>query len=248
MPPGATPATKSRFEMLLGAEGTRDAPSRAADAIQRMIGQVPHLTRQMQERMAAIGGRRSSRRSALNYGDEPATSRLTTLKFLRALKRNNRREWFKPRKERVRSARPRSRCSRSSSGWPWTFATFAPDLVVDPKIVDVPHLPRHALLREQDAVQDARRRESFRRRGLPKHEGAGAVLSCVARRSLDWRRYVRAAAAAAAGRPRAHCRERQAAARDRRVARFRRTSAGSKASGCSVCRAGFRRITRRRSI
>ena len=36
------------------AEGTRDAPSGQLMTIQRMIGIVPHLTRQMQERMAQM--------------------------------------------------------------------------------------------------------------------------------------------------------------------------------------------------
>ena len=48
----------------------------------------------------------------------------------------------------------------------------------------------------------------FPTRGLPKHEGAGAVPPCLARRGLDRRRDVRAAAAAAACRPRAHRRQR----------------------------------------
>ena len=58
----------------------------------------------------------------------------------------------------------------------------------------------------------------FPPRGLPKHEGAGAVLPRLARRSVDRRRHVRAADAAAARRPRAHRRQRQTASRDRRVA------------------------------
>jgi len=54
MPPGATPATKSRFEMLLGAKEHEMHHRAQLMTIQRMIGQVPHLTRQMQERMAAM--------------------------------------------------------------------------------------------------------------------------------------------------------------------------------------------------
>jgi len=52
MPPGATPATKSRFEMLLGAKEHEMHHRGQLMTIQRMIGQVPHLTRQFQERMA----------------------------------------------------------------------------------------------------------------------------------------------------------------------------------------------------
>jgi uncharacterized damage-inducible protein DinB len=54
MPPGAQPATKSRFEMLLGAKEHEMHHRAQLMTIQRMIGQVPHLTRQMQERMAAL--------------------------------------------------------------------------------------------------------------------------------------------------------------------------------------------------
>jgi len=52
MPPGADPATKTRFEMLLGAKEHEMHHRAQLMTVQRMIGQVPHLTRQMQERMA----------------------------------------------------------------------------------------------------------------------------------------------------------------------------------------------------
>jgi uncharacterized damage-inducible protein DinB len=52
MPPGAEPPTKSRFEMLLGAKEHEMHHRAQLMTLQRMIGQVPHLTRQMQERMA----------------------------------------------------------------------------------------------------------------------------------------------------------------------------------------------------
>jgi uncharacterized damage-inducible protein DinB len=54
MPPGATPAAKSRFEMLLGAKEHEMHHRAQLMQIQRMIGLVPHLTRQMQERMAQM--------------------------------------------------------------------------------------------------------------------------------------------------------------------------------------------------
>jgi uncharacterized damage-inducible protein DinB len=53
MPPGAQPTTKSRFEMLLGAKEHEMHHRGQLMTLQRMIGLVPHLTRQMQERMAA---------------------------------------------------------------------------------------------------------------------------------------------------------------------------------------------------
>ena len=54
MPPGAAPATKSRFEMLLGAKEHEMHHRAQLMTMQRMIGLVPHLTRQMHERIAAM--------------------------------------------------------------------------------------------------------------------------------------------------------------------------------------------------
>ena len=53
MPPGAQPATKSRFEMLLGVKEHEMHHRGQLMVMQRMLGLTPHLTRQMQERMAA---------------------------------------------------------------------------------------------------------------------------------------------------------------------------------------------------
>jgi uncharacterized damage-inducible protein DinB len=53
LPPTAQPPTKSRFEMLLGAKEHEMHHRAQLMLIQRMLGQVPHLTRVMQERMAA---------------------------------------------------------------------------------------------------------------------------------------------------------------------------------------------------
>lgn len=52
MPPGADPATKSRFEMLLSPKEHEMHHRAQLMSIERMIGVVPHLTRQRQERMA----------------------------------------------------------------------------------------------------------------------------------------------------------------------------------------------------
>src|SRR4051794_33169587 len=54
MSPGMTPPSKSRFEMLLGAKEHEMHHRAQLMTVQRMIGQVPHLTRQMQERMAQM--------------------------------------------------------------------------------------------------------------------------------------------------------------------------------------------------
>jgi len=52
MPPGAEPGSKTRFEMLLSPKEHEMHHRGQLMTMQRMIGQVPHLTRQMQERMA----------------------------------------------------------------------------------------------------------------------------------------------------------------------------------------------------
>jgi len=52
MPPGAQPAAKSRFEMLLSTKEHEMHHRAQLMVVQRMLGITPHLTRQMQERMA----------------------------------------------------------------------------------------------------------------------------------------------------------------------------------------------------
>src|SRR5262249_54569956 len=52
MMPGAEPATKSRFEMLLSAKEHDMHHRGQLMVMQRMLGMTPQLTRQMQERMA----------------------------------------------------------------------------------------------------------------------------------------------------------------------------------------------------
>ena len=52
MPPGADPASKTRFEMLLSPKEHEMHHRAQLMTIQRMIGVVPHLTRARQEQMA----------------------------------------------------------------------------------------------------------------------------------------------------------------------------------------------------
>ena len=53
MPPGAEPPAKSRFVMLLSPKEHEMHHRGQLMVLQRMVGVVPHLTRQRQERMAA---------------------------------------------------------------------------------------------------------------------------------------------------------------------------------------------------
>lgn len=52
MPPGLEPAIKTRFEMLMSPKEHEMHHRGQLMVMQRMIGQTPHLTRQMQERHA----------------------------------------------------------------------------------------------------------------------------------------------------------------------------------------------------
>lgn len=52
MPPGASPSTKSRLEMLLSVKEHEMHHRGQLMMLQRIIGLTPHLTRQMQERFA----------------------------------------------------------------------------------------------------------------------------------------------------------------------------------------------------
>jgi uncharacterized damage-inducible protein DinB len=54
MPPGAEPASKSRFEMLLSPKEHEMHHRGQLMMLERMVGVVPHLTRQQMERMAQM--------------------------------------------------------------------------------------------------------------------------------------------------------------------------------------------------
>ena len=53
-PPGVEPAQKARFEMIMSMKEHEMHHRAQLMLIQRMLGQVPHLTRAMQERFAAM--------------------------------------------------------------------------------------------------------------------------------------------------------------------------------------------------
>jgi uncharacterized damage-inducible protein DinB len=54
MPPGMAPASKTRFEMILGVKEHEMHHRGQLMLIERMLGIVPHLTREMQARIAAM--------------------------------------------------------------------------------------------------------------------------------------------------------------------------------------------------
>jgi uncharacterized damage-inducible protein DinB len=55
--PGMTPESKTRFEMLLGVKEHEMHHRGQLMLVERIIGIVPHLTREMQQRMAAMTAR-----------------------------------------------------------------------------------------------------------------------------------------------------------------------------------------------
>lgn len=61
MPPGMTPASKTRFEMLLGVKEHEMHHRGQLMLVERMLGIVPHLTRAMQERIAAMTAANAAR-------------------------------------------------------------------------------------------------------------------------------------------------------------------------------------------
>jgi uncharacterized damage-inducible protein DinB len=58
MPPGATPSARSRFDMILSVKEHEMHHRGQLMLIERIIGIVPHLTRDMQARMAAAAAKK----------------------------------------------------------------------------------------------------------------------------------------------------------------------------------------------
>ena len=61
MPPGSDPATKTRFEMLLSPKEHEMHHRGQLMTLERLVGLVPHLTRQRQQRMAQQQAARQSK-------------------------------------------------------------------------------------------------------------------------------------------------------------------------------------------
>ena len=61
MPPGMQPASKTRFEMILGVKEHEMHHRGQLMLIERMVGIVPHLTREMQARMASMSAQAAGR-------------------------------------------------------------------------------------------------------------------------------------------------------------------------------------------
>ena len=93
------------------------------------------------------------------------------LAFLRALKRHNRREWFKPRKEKY-EALVRAPMIAIVERLADDFRAFAPDLVASPK-TSLYRIYRDTRFSENKTPYKTHAAAIFPPRGLPKHQGAG---------------------------------------------------------------------------
>ena len=62
MPQGATPPSKSRFELLMSAKEHEMHHRGQLMVVERMVGIVPHLTREMQARIAAVQAKPGNQR------------------------------------------------------------------------------------------------------------------------------------------------------------------------------------------
>jgi uncharacterized protein (TIGR02453 family) len=94
-----------------------------------------------------------------------------TLKFLRALKRNNRREWFNAHRDDY-EAEVRQPMTAIVERLADDFRTFAPELIASPKI-SMYRIYRDTRFSENKAPYKTHVAAVFPTRGLPKHEGAG---------------------------------------------------------------------------
>ena len=216
------------------AEGARDAPSRAVDAgaADDRPGAAPDPP--------SAGAHGAAARIARPCGSAPKA-----LSFLRALKRNNDRDWFKARKDQLRRAAARAddRAHRAAGrGLPRVCAGSRRQSQGRPSTASIAtrgSRPNKAPLKTHVAAV-------FPCRGLPKHQGAGLYFEVAPDVGLGRRRHVRAGHVAAAGSPRAHRGQPPPSARHRRVAgvqalgrRARRRAAA--ASAARVCQRPSRR-------
>ena len=97
-----------------------------------------------------------------------------TLKFLRALKRNNRREWFNAHRDDY-DTHVRQPMIAVVERMADDFRAFAPELVASPR-VSMYRIYRDTRFSENKAPYKTHVAAVFPTRGLPKHEGAGVYF------------------------------------------------------------------------
>jgi uncharacterized protein (TIGR02453 family) len=96
------------------------------------------------------------------------------LAFLRALKRNNDREWFRARKDRY-EAELRAPMAALVSRLAGDFRAFAPDLIADPRTA-IYRIYRDTRFSDNGTPLKTNVAAIFPCRGLGKHQGAGLYL------------------------------------------------------------------------
>ena len=136
-----------------------------------------------------------------------------TLSFLRALKRNNDREWFRARKPEY-ERHVRGPMIELIARLAVDLRPFAPDLVADPK-TSLYRIYRDTRFSDDKTPLKTNAAAVFPPRGFPRHEGAGLLRRDCARLGVDGRRALHAAAALAARDPPAHRVDAPAVAPDR---------------------------------
>jgi uncharacterized protein (TIGR02453 family) len=94
-----------------------------------------------------------------------------TLRFLRALKRNNRREWFQAHRDDYET-HVRQPMTAIVAALADDFRTFAPDIIASPKS-SMYRIYRDVRFSDNKAPYKTHVAASFPTRGLAKHEGAG---------------------------------------------------------------------------
>src|SRR6266487_3764552 len=97
-----------------------------------------------------------------------------TLRFLRALKRNNRREWFNAHRDDY-DAHVRQPMTAIIERLAVDLRSFAPELVASPK-ASMYRIHRDTRFSEDKTPYKTHVAAVFPPRGLPKHEGAGAYF------------------------------------------------------------------------
>jgi uncharacterized protein (TIGR02453 family) len=97
-----------------------------------------------------------------------------TLRFLRSLKRNNRRDWFQPRKDRY-DAHVRAPMLALIDRLAVDFRKFAPEMVASPK-TSMYRIYRDTRFSDDKTPYKIQAAASFRWRGLDKGRGAGLYL------------------------------------------------------------------------
>jgi uncharacterized protein (TIGR02453 family) len=97
-----------------------------------------------------------------------------TLRFLRALKRNNRREWFNAHRDDY-DAHVRQPMTAVVEHLADDFRAFAPELVASPR-VSMYRIYRDTRFSENKTPYKTHVAAVFPTRGLPKHEGAGTYF------------------------------------------------------------------------